>query len=223
MLIQLRKKNGCIIEFECDLTDAEARQIVLDADRANQNVGDFALQLATQRRGLSPAQSGWLRYLAMEISGRLRPQIPGHFTIAARHGDFRLLAGPWAWLLSQATYETKHIRVTTPPELELAPGEPAELHPVCRWVFVKRRSEEAVSVNPQGIGGMKDRQPWQYVGLIDSIGGFYFSKHLTALISGEGRQSMAVMFPKEEQQLQDEAKWLQWRTDQLLEALKRHS
>jgi hypothetical protein len=208
MLIQLHKRNGCIIEFECDLTDAEARQIVLDADRANQNVGDFALQLATQRRGLSPAQSGWLRYLAMEISGRLRPQI---------------LAGPWAWFLSLSTYETDHIRVTTPPELDVAPGETAQLHPVCRWVFVKHRSEDAVSVNPQGIGGMKDKQPWQYVGLIDSNGGFYFSKHLTALISGEGRKSMAVMFPKEEQQLQDEAKWLQWRTNQLLDALKRHS
>jgi hypothetical protein len=206
MLIQLHKKNGCIIEFECDLTDAEARKIVIDADRANQNVGDFALQLATQRRGLTQAQSGWLRYLAMEISGQLRPQI---------------LAGPWAWLLSQPTYETVHIRVTTPPEFEVAPGEPAQLHAVCRWVFVKRRSEDAVSVNPVGIGGMKDSQPWQYVGLIDSNGGFYFSKHLTALISGEGRQTMAVMFPTEEQQLQDEAKWLQWRTNQLMEALKR--
>jgi hypothetical protein len=215
MLIQLHKKNGCIIEFECDLTDAEARRIVIDADRANQNVGDFALQLATQRRGLSPAQSGWLRYLAMEIDGRLRLQI---------------LAGPWAWLLSQATYETEQIRIITPPPIDVDPGQTAELDPVCRWVFVKRRWALAVNVTsepqPAEFGSLLEQAPndanmWFYVGLVDSLGGFYFSKKLTQIISGEGRQSMAVMFPTEEQQLQDEAKWLQWRTNQLMEALKR--
>jgi len=209
MLIHLQKKNGCIIEFECDLTDAEARQIVIDADHANQNVGDFALQLATQRRGLSQAQSGWLRYLAMEISGRLRGQI---------------LPGPWAWLLSQPIYETEQIRIITPPPIDVDPGQTAALDPVCRWVFIKRRWALAVNDTSEPQPAEFSTQlanMWFYVGLVDSLGGFYFSKKLTQIITGVGRQSMAVMFPKEEQQLQDEAKWLQWQTHQLLEMLRR--
>ena len=216
MIIQLQKRNGCIIEFECDLSEAEARQIVIEADRANQNVGEFAIKLATQRRGLSESQSGWLRYLAMEISGRLRPQI---------------LAGPWAWLLSQPTYETDQIRITTPPPINVDPGQTAELNPVCRWVFVKRRWALAkdVSSETQPAGGRTyqkeqvsdDPKTWFYVGLIDSVGGFYFSKKLTQIITGEGRKSMALLFPQEEADLCDEAKWLQWQTHQLLEALRR--
>lgn len=214
MIIQLQKRNGCIIEFECDLSEAEARQIVIEADRANQNVGEFALKLATQRRGLSESQSGWLRYLAMEISGRLRPQI---------------LAGPWAWLLSQPTHETDQIRITTPPSIDVDPGRTAQVEPVCRWVFVKQSSEASVNIAPLNgtfessviatVGAPAGK--WQYVGLIDSHGGFYFSKHLAALISGEGRQSMALMFPAEEQQQSDEAKRLQWQTHRLLETLRR--
>ena len=214
MIIQLKKKNGVIIEFECDLSDAEARQIVIEADRANQNVGEFALKLATQRRGLSESQSGWLRYLAMEISGRLRPQI---------------LAGPWAWLLSQPAYETDQIRITTQPSIDVDPGRTAQVDPVCRWVFVKQSSEASVDINPVSLtlessfttSAVPPSSKWQYVGLIDSHGGFYFSKLLAALISGEGRQSMALMFPKEEQQQSDEAKRLQWQTHQLLETLRR--
>ena len=214
MIIQLQKRNGCIIEFECDLSEAESRQIVIEAERANQNVGEFALKLATQRRGLSESQSGWLRYLAMEISGRLRPQI---------------LAGPWAWLLSKPTYETDQIRITTPPSIDVDPGRTAQVDPVCRWVFVKQSSEASVDITPVSLTFESSvtasvKAPagkWQYVGLIDSHGGFYFSKHLAALISGEGRQSMALMFPAEEQQQSDEARRLQWQTHQLLEALRR--
>jgi hypothetical protein len=135
-------------------------------------------------------------------------------------------------LLSQPTYETEQIRIITPPPIDVDPGQTAELDPVCRWVFVKRRWALAVNVTsepqPAEFGSLLEQAPndanmWFYVGLVDSLGGFYFSKKLTQIISGEGRQSMAVMFPTEEQQLHDEAKWLQWRTHQLLEALKRHS
>jgi hypothetical protein len=203
MLIQLQKKNGCTIEFECDLSDADARQIVLEAHRAHQNVGDFALKLATQQRGLSPSQSGWLRYLAMEISGRLRPQI---------------LNGPWAWLLSSDRYEAEQIRITPPP---VDPDQVQNASAVCRWVFVKRRPSQNVFAASIGSHAGSERL-WEYVGLIDGHGGFWFSKHLTQLISGEGRQTMLLAFPAEEEQLRDEAKWLQWQTIQLMEPLKRH-
>jgi hypothetical protein len=202
MLIQLQKKNGCTIEFECDLSDADARQIVLEAHQALQNVGDFALKLATQQRGLSPSQSGWLRYLAMEISGRLRPQI---------------LNGPWVWLLSSERYENEQIRITPPP---VDPDRPVTDNPVCRWVFVKRRPSMSSAV--AGLSVTENLKAWEYVGLVDCYGGFYFSKHLAQLISGEGRQTMALAFPVEEEQKRDEAKWLQWQTIQMMESLKRH-
>jgi hypothetical protein len=93
-LIQLEKRSGVTIRFNCDLTDADARRIVLQAHAAHQQVGDFAIKLATQRAGLSPAQSGWLKYLAMEISGQLRSAT----------------SGPWAWLLNRG-FANDQIRI----------------------------------------------------------------------------------------------------------------
>ena len=115
-LIVLQKKNGVSVSFECDLSDAQAREIVLNAHAAHQNVGDFALKLAQQRKALTELQSGWLKYLAMEISGQLRKQIG---------------QGPWAWLLQELHYEANGISVTSPPQTK--GPEPSGL---CRWVRV---------------------------------------------------------------------------------------
>lgn len=194
--IQLQKKNGVTITFECDLSEADARGIILQAHRAHQNVGDFALKLASQQRGLTELQAGWLKYLAMEISGRLRAQFA---------------AGPWAWLLEEP-FSNDQIQIVPPPSPPsmqgLAPG------PRCCWVRLRR--------HPQYVIAESSDREWEYVGLIDAHGGFGFSKQLQQLISGEGRSAMLTRFPEEENRLRDEAKWLQWQAIQLLEALKRH-
>lgn len=120
-LIVLQKKNGVSVSFECDLSDTEAREIVLNAHAAHQNVGDLAIKLAQQRQALTELQSGWLKYLAMEISGQLRKQIS---------------QGPWAWLLQEQHYEANGISVTCPPSMKGAqPPEP------CRWVRVWYQGE----------------------------------------------------------------------------------
>jgi hypothetical protein len=180
-LIRLQKRNGVSISFQCDLTDGEARQIILAAHEAHQNVGDFALKLARQRQALTELQSGWLKYLALEVSGQLRQRIG---------------PGPWAWLLSEPHYQANGLQVTAPPNLQ-------EQQQACRWVRVLYGHE------------------WRYVGRIDQHGGFQFSKEICQLVTGEGRGAMALVFPDEEQQLQDEAKRLQYLATQKLEALKK--
>jgi hypothetical protein len=120
-VISLQRRNGTVIRFECSLTLAEAREIVIGAHKAHQNVGDFALKLATQRSALTENQSGWLKYLAMEISGQLRTQTT---------------RGPWAWLLTIPKHEAEGIQISSPPDLE--DGTPRE---PCRWVRVKLGKE----------------------------------------------------------------------------------
>lgn len=183
----LQKKNGVTISFDCDLTEAEAREIIQKAHAAHQNVGTFAISLANQRSKLTDVQSGWLKYLAMEISGQLRQQIG---------------VGPFAWLLKQPSYEDAAIQVTSPPVMASAEPFPAATEGVCRWVRVRFKNE------------------WRYVGRIDCHGGFRFSKEILDHVSGAGRSAMRLLFPDAEQKLQDEAKSLQWLTNQKLEALK---
>ena len=118
----LQKKNGVTISFDCDLTEPEAREIIQQAHAAHQNVGAFAISLANKRSKLTDVQSGWLKYLAMEISGQLRQQIG---------------AGPFAWLLKQPSYEDAAIQVASPPVIASAEPFPA----AGRWVRVKYKNE----------------------------------------------------------------------------------
>jgi hypothetical protein len=185
-LIELEKRSGVTIRFNCDLTDADARRIVLQAQAAHQQVGDFAIKLATQRAGLSPAQSGWLKYLAMEISGQLRTST----------------SGPWAWLLDSG-FGNDQIRIQRAPFSQDR----------CSWVELRRETRFMATNTAQN--------PWEFVGRITPDGGFELCSRLQQLISGAGRSAMATMFPVEEEALRDEAKWLQWQANLLMEALKR--
>jgi hypothetical protein len=184
-IIQLEKRSGVTVRFNCDLTDADARRIVMQAHAAHQQVGDFAIKLATQRAGLSPAQSGWLKYLAMEISGQL------HTTTS----------GPWAWLLDRP-FSNEQIRIQRPPIAER-----------CALVEL-RRDTRFMPLNTA-------QHPWEFVGRINSQGGFELSASLMQRASGQGRGAMAMKFPKEEEALRDEARWLQSQAQLLMEALKR--
>jgi hypothetical protein len=185
-LIHLEKRSGVTIRFNCNLTDADARQIVLQAHAAHQQVGDFAIKLATQRAGLSPAQSGWLKFLAMEISGQLRSAT----------------SGPWAWLLDSG-FGNDQIRI------QRAPFNQGR----CAWVELRRETRFMTTNTAQN--------PWEFVGRITPDGGFELCSRLRQLISGAGRSAMATKFPDEEAALRDEAKWLQWQANLLMEALKR--
>lgn len=196
-LIELEKRSGVTIRFNCDLTDADARRIVLHAQAAHQQVGDFAIKLATQRAGLSPAQSGWLKYLAMEISGQLRSAT----------------SGPWAWLLDSG-FGNDQIRIHRPRAWQLEAAErPPFSQDRCAWVELRRETRFMATNTAQN--------PWEFVGRITSDGGFELCSRLRQLISGAGRSAMATMFPVEEKALRDEAKWLQWQANLLMEALKR--
>jgi hypothetical protein len=193
-IIELERRSGVTVRFNCDLTDADARRIVLQAHAAHQQVGDFAIKLATQRAGLSPAQSGWLKYLALEISGQLRTTT----------------SGPWAWLLDRP-FSNEQIRIQRPPIAERCDGTSTFL---AGAVVELRRDTRFMPLNTA-------QHPWEFVGRINSQGGFELSASLMQRASGQGRGAMAMKFPKEEEALRDEARWLQSQAQLLMEALKR--